>query len=163
AYVPTADYVAERLRAKLPKDVEIMAVTGRIPAAERERRVLDLEGASRRVLVATDCLSEGVNLQRLFDAVVHYDLAWNPTREEQLSLFELPDLVAKRDVLHEEWDAAADREKRSRTIFAQQTIDVDEVARELEETRAAIGSATDVGRFVTGALRGAGATVSGDS
>jgi hypothetical protein len=36
-----------------------------------------------RVLVATDCLSEGINLQHLFTAVVHYDLAWNPTRHEQ--------------------------------------------------------------------------------
>ncbi|WP_028649417.1 C-terminal helicase domain-containing protein [Nocardiopsis sp. CNT312] len=38
---------------------------------------------SRRVLVATDCLSEGVNLQHYFDAVVRYDLAWNPTRHDQ--------------------------------------------------------------------------------
>ena len=36
-----------------------------------------------RVLVATDCLSEGINLQHDFDAVVHYDLSWNPTRHEQ--------------------------------------------------------------------------------
>jgi hypothetical protein len=35
------------------------------------------------VLIATDCLSEGVNLQDAFSAVVHYDLAWNPTRHEQ--------------------------------------------------------------------------------
>jgi hypothetical protein len=35
------------------------------------------------VLVATDCLSEGVNLQEQFNAVVHYDLSWNPTRHEQ--------------------------------------------------------------------------------
>jgi superfamily II DNA/RNA helicase len=35
------------------------------------------------VLVATDCLSEGINLQDHFDAVVHYDLSWNPTRHEQ--------------------------------------------------------------------------------
>jgi hypothetical protein len=35
------------------------------------------------VLVATDCLSEGVNLQDGFQAVIHYDLAWNPTRHEQ--------------------------------------------------------------------------------
>ena len=33
--------------------------------------------------MATDCLSEGVNLQEHFQAVVHYDLAWNPTRHEQ--------------------------------------------------------------------------------
>jgi superfamily II DNA/RNA helicase len=36
-----------------------------------------------RLLVATDCLSEGVNLQAGFNAVLHYDLAWNPTRHEQ--------------------------------------------------------------------------------
>src|SRR5690606_20601848 len=39
--------------------------------------------SERRVLIATDCLSEGVNLQEHFDAVVHYDLSWNPTRHEQ--------------------------------------------------------------------------------
>ena len=36
-----------------------------------------------RVLVATDCLSEGVNLQEHYNAVVHYDLPWNPNRLEQ--------------------------------------------------------------------------------
>jgi len=35
------------------------------------------------VLVCTDCLSEGINLQDHFDAVMHYDLSWNPTRHEQ--------------------------------------------------------------------------------
>ena len=39
--------------------------------------------AEQRILVATDCLSEGINLQSLFDAVVHYDLSWNPTRHQQ--------------------------------------------------------------------------------
>jgi hypothetical protein len=34
-------------------------------------------------LVATDCLSEGINLQSLFDSVIHYDLSWNPTRHQQ--------------------------------------------------------------------------------
>jgi hypothetical protein len=37
----------------------------------------------QRLLVATDCLSEGINLQLLFDTVVHYDLSWNPTRHQQ--------------------------------------------------------------------------------
>ena len=43
----------------------------------------ELGKSDKRVLVATDCLSEGINLQDAFDAVVHYDLAWNPTRHEQ--------------------------------------------------------------------------------
>src|SRR5581483_3765332 len=39
--------------------------------------------AEQRLLVATDCLSEGINLQSLFDTVIHYDLSWNPTRHQQ--------------------------------------------------------------------------------
>ena len=35
------------------------------------------------MLVSTDCLSEGINLQDYCSAVVHYDLPWNPTRLEQ--------------------------------------------------------------------------------
>jgi len=42
-----------------------------------------MAAAEQRLLVATDCLSEGINLQSLFDAVVHYDLSWNPTRHQQ--------------------------------------------------------------------------------
>ena len=56
-----------------------------LPPDERQARIRDLtaDEARRPVLVATDCLSEGVNLQEHFQAVVHYDLAWNPTRHEQ--------------------------------------------------------------------------------
>jgi superfamily II DNA/RNA helicase len=45
--------------------------------------VKELSKSSYRVLVATDCLSEGINLQEAFNAVVHYDLPWNPNRLEQ--------------------------------------------------------------------------------
>ena len=58
-------------------------MTGLLPADERKTRVEALAEEDRRILVATDCLSEGINLQQGFDAVVHYDLAWNPTRHEQ--------------------------------------------------------------------------------
>ena len=54
-----------------------------MPAKERERRVDALGAHAQRVLVCTDCLSEGINLQHNFDAVMHYDLSWNPTRHEQ--------------------------------------------------------------------------------
>ena len=39
--------------------------------------------APLRVLIATDCLSEGINLQDHFTGVLHYDLPWNPNRLEQ--------------------------------------------------------------------------------
>jgi superfamily II DNA or RNA helicase len=234
-FIPTAHYVADALRRSL-KGVAVEAVTGELPPSEREQRVLALGEADKRVLVATDCLSEGINLQEHFDAVVHYDLSWNPTRheqregrvdrfgqstdpvrvltyfgadnridgivldvllrkhrairdslgisvpvpvdsnavleaimeglilrgrDEQLSLLDAPDLASERDVFHEEWNLAAEREKRSRTVFAQETIKVDDVSRELEASRAAIGSSEVVERFVRNALAAHHATISG--
>lgn len=82
-FIPTAEYVAGHLRKTLPGTVEVAAVTGTLPPAEREERVGELGKAGKRVLVCTDCLSEGINLQEHFDAVIHYDLSWNPTRHEQ--------------------------------------------------------------------------------
>jgi superfamily II DNA or RNA helicase len=86
-FIPTAEYVAAHLRSALGKGVHVEAVTGALPPAEREARIAALAAKSgrdgKRVLVATDCLSEGINLQEHFSAVVHYDLSWNPTRHEQ--------------------------------------------------------------------------------
>ena len=82
-FIPTAHYVADALRKALPSKVTVGAVTGELPPDEREARVEALGSARQRVLVCTDCLSEGINLQDNFDAVLHYDLSWNPTRHEQ--------------------------------------------------------------------------------
>jgi superfamily II DNA or RNA helicase len=82
-FIATAEYLATELRAALSKDVAVEAVTSELAPAEREARVNQLAETPKHVLVATDCLSEGINLQRDFDAVLHYDLSWNPTRHEQ--------------------------------------------------------------------------------
>lgn len=81
-YIATAHYVADHLKAKFPQ-ATIEAITGELTPEERRERVEDMGEADSRILVATDCLSEGINLQHLFTAVIHYDLAWNPTRHEQ--------------------------------------------------------------------------------
>jgi superfamily II DNA or RNA helicase len=82
-FIATADYVAAALREELPKDVALASVTSELAPTERETRINQLAETTQHVLVATDCLSEGINLQRDFDAVIHYDLSWNPTRHEQ--------------------------------------------------------------------------------
>lgn len=84
-FIQTAKYVHQHLAGALGK-VEVEVVTGELPSEERAVRIAALAERTvdaQRVLVATDCLSEGVNLQSDFQAVVHYDLAWNPTRHEQ--------------------------------------------------------------------------------
>jgi superfamily II DNA or RNA helicase len=81
-YIATAHYLGHHLALRI-KDVTVGVVTGELTSDERKVKVELLGNAEQRVLVATDCLSEGVNLQDHFDAVVHYDLSWNPTRHEQ--------------------------------------------------------------------------------
>lgn len=81
-FIPTAQYIAEFLNTEI-KGVTIGCVTGLLTPAEREERVAELETDDKRILVCTDCLSEGINLQDLFNAVIHYDLSWNPTRHAQ--------------------------------------------------------------------------------
>ena len=239
-FIATAEYVARELRKALPGDVQIVTVTGLLSAPEREQRIAQIDGSKMRILVATDCLSEGINLQHLFDAVLHYDLSWNPTRHEQregrvdrygqlsrtvrtitfygtdnridgivlqvllrkhqrikkatgvsvpvpgdpntvveailegLMLRKDPDpqfeqlvllegeLAPKEKELLQEWDRSADRERRSRTMFAQEGIKVEEVTRELDAVRAAIGSGVDVRRFFISAIPEFGGQVSGD-
>ncbi len=86
-FIQTAHYVGEHLRAALGEVGHVVeVVTGELPAEDRRARTVamaEAAGARYPVLVATDCLSEGINLQTLFSAVVHYDLSWNPTRHEQ--------------------------------------------------------------------------------
>ena len=83
-FVATAHYVYDALKSEFAKkDVTLECITGELVPGERKERVEALSTTRKRVLVATDCLSEGINLQQHFTAVVHYDLAWNPTRHEQ--------------------------------------------------------------------------------
>lgn len=86
-YLATAEHVKDALRKAFPK-INVQAVTGELTPDERRDRVAEMamddsEQEKQRILVATDCLSEGINLQQLFDTVIHYDLSWNPTRHQQ--------------------------------------------------------------------------------
>lgn len=85
-YIATADYLAESLQKALRRNypgVRVLSITGRLGDEERRAKVEELSTEPSRVLVATDCLSEGINLQDAFNAVLHYDLPWNPNRLEQ--------------------------------------------------------------------------------
>ncbi len=82
-YIATAEYLGEELSRQF-KNYEVAVVTGQLTPTERQERIESLKESDKPpLLVATDCLSEGVNLQEQFTAIVHYDLSWNPTRHEQ--------------------------------------------------------------------------------
>ena len=86
-YIATANYVAAALRSELEgkknSSVRVIPITGELSEDEREIRLQELQQYPQRVLVATDCLSEGINLQEHFTACLHYDLPFNPNRLEQ--------------------------------------------------------------------------------
>lgn len=238
-YIATAEYVAQALRQKFEKkgsQIRVIPITGSDSDDQRKERLEELVSYPQRVLVATDCLSEGVNLQEHFSAVIHYDLPWNPNRleqregrvdrygqcapvvksfllhgqdnpidkavldvlirkaveihktlgitvpvpmestsvseavfqslfdkaeasgqlslfgqveSEQLSLIDLLDDPSSMvSVVHKQWQQAVDRERASRTRFAQRAIKPAEVEQELIESDQVLGSEADVERFV---------------
>jgi hypothetical protein len=81
-FIATAEALGDELRKSFPL-YRVEVVTGVLPPEERRARVDAMEEHEKRILVATDCLSEGINLQGLFNSVIHYDLSWNPTRHQQ--------------------------------------------------------------------------------
>ena len=85
-FIETANYVGEHLAplltAKVPQ-LDLQVVTSEDPDELRRQRIEGMAGDRPRILIATDCLSQGINLQDLFTAVLHYDLPWNPNDLEQ--------------------------------------------------------------------------------
>jgi superfamily II DNA or RNA helicase len=83
-YILTAKYIGQHLKDLLKdKQCTIEVVTSEDHDDVRRQRIKALGNTPKRILIATDCLSEGINLQDSFTAVVHYDLPWNPNRIEQ--------------------------------------------------------------------------------
>ncbi|MCU1248741.1 MAG: helicase [Edaphobacter sp.] len=225
-FIATAEHVASGLRKAFPK-LCVEAVTGVLTPEDRRARVESMGIAPQRILVATDCLSEGINLQHLFDSVVHYDLSWNPTRHQQREgrvdrfgqsrvvrsvLLYSPDssidgavlevvlrkaeairkatgvtvplpeersavagallnalllrkgrseqlrldlgieLSTDTDELDRRWRDAEEGERRSRAVFAQNTLRPEEVIPEWQRWQTLLGGAEEVRRFLARAM-----------
>ncbi|MCS6905961.1 MAG: helicase-related protein [Bacteroidia bacterium] len=85
-YIQTAKYLGELFKEVLQpqySDLQIEVITGELSDEVRKEKIRSLMHAPKRLLIATDCLSEGINLQEGFNALIHYDLPWNPNRLEQ--------------------------------------------------------------------------------
>ncbi len=82
-YIATASYLGAYFKGKFSDAVDVQVITSMIPDEQRKEKIAAMSAAPRHLLIATDCLSEGINLQDQFNAVLHYDLPWNPNRLEQ--------------------------------------------------------------------------------
>ena len=241
-FIETANYLGEYLAPYLTAHIPnlvLEVVTSEDPDELRKQRIEEMDGGSSRILIATDCLSQGVNLQEMFTAVLHYDLPWNPndleqregrvdrfgqqasevkacllygadnpidgivldvllrkvreikrstginvpfpedsqsiidtitqslllnperriqTRQSPLqgTLFDFSDFgeaIAAKENVSRRIDEAAEREKVSRSIFAQNAIKAQEIEEDLRIVDEAIGDPTTVKDFVVGALK----------
>ncbi len=239
-YIATANYVGELLAPALQKrfpKLDVQIITSEIPDDLRKQRVEQMGKSAQRLLIATDCLSEGINLQQQFTGVIHYDLPWNPNRIEQregrvdrfgqtakvvkacllygsdnpidgivldvllrkvreikratginvpfpedsqsiidtitqalllnperkvhtrrnrhqveFNFGDLPEAAKSKASVSRKIDEAAEREKVSRSIFAQNAIKAQEIEQDLREVDEAIGDPSDVESFVTRSL-----------
>jgi len=82
-YVDTLEYLEEHVRDEFGDQVSIHTLYGELGDAERNERFQAFADADRGVLIATDVISEGMNLQYAANQVIHYELPWNPNRLEQ--------------------------------------------------------------------------------
>jgi len=86
-YIQTAKYLGnifkEQLKEKKYKSLNLEVITSELNDELRREKIEEMTKSPRRLLIATDCLSEGINLQEGFNAILHYDLPWNPNRLEQ--------------------------------------------------------------------------------
>lgn len=79
-YKDTLSYLAEQLKGQ---PYACFILHGDWSLTKRQEVFGAFDRATRAVLIATDVISEGLNLQRLSSCVVHYELPWNPNRLEQ--------------------------------------------------------------------------------
>lgn len=243
-YIQTANYLGEifkdHLKGKNFKNLHIEVVTSELNDELRREKITEMNKSERRLLIATDCLSEGINLQEGFNALLHYDLPWNPNRFEQregridrfgqqsdsvevallygsnnpidgvvlevllrkareirrsigisvpfpensasvmeavtnaillkpsvsvkqvthqLSMFEAEEIDAEKSRVAKAFEEAEQREKASRSIFAQNAIKAHEIEADLREVDEAIGDVKAVEQFVLDSLRFMGVQV----
>lgn len=243
-YIQTANYLGQifkdNLKGKNFKNLHIEVVTSELNDELRREKIEEMNKSERRLLIATDCLSEGINLQEGFNALLHYDLPWNPNRLEQregridrfgqqanmlevallygsnnpidgvvlevllrkareirrsigisvpfpensasvmeavtnaillkpsvsvkqvshqLSMFEAEEIVAEKNRVAKAFEDAEQREKASRSIFAQNAIKAHEIEADLREVDGAIGDVKAVEQFVLDSLRFMGVQV----
>ncbi len=243
-YIQTAKYLGtifqEQLQNKKYKSLHVEVITSELNDELRREKIESMISSPKRLLIATDCLSEGINLQDGFNAILHYDLPWNPNRLEQRegridrfgqrspsvevtllygsnnpidgvvlevllrkareirrsigisvpfpensasvmeavtnaillkpnisveqeyrqgSLFEVEEIKAEKNRVAKAFEEAEQREKASRSIFAQNALKPTEIEADLKEVDEAIGNVRAVEQFVVESLRFIGAQV----
>ncbi len=83
-YKDTLEYLEKELsKDKNLQKASVVTIHGEMNDGARREKFKDFRRARRGILVATDCISEGIDLQYMASKLIHYELPWNPNRLEQ--------------------------------------------------------------------------------
>jgi superfamily II DNA or RNA helicase len=123
-YKDTLDYLEKHLKTK---DFETFVMHGDMSLNARTEIFGKFDRAKKAILIATDVISEGLNLQRLASNVVHYELPWNPNRLEQRN-GRVDRIGQKREIVNIRTlvvDKSMDKEILDLLLEKQRTIELD--------------------------------------
>jgi hypothetical protein len=123
-YKDTLDYLEKHLKTK---DFETFVMHGDMSLNARTEIFGKFDRSKKAILIATDVISEGLNLQRLASNVVHYELPWNPNRLEQRN-GRIDRIGQKRDLVNIRTlvvDKSMDKEILDLLLEKQRTIEID--------------------------------------
>lgn len=88
-YVDTLEYIQEALHIKIKespikfKNICLFTIHGQMASQHRQDVYNDFLKAKEGILISTDCMAEGIDLQFSADQIINYELTWNPNRLEQ--------------------------------------------------------------------------------
>ena len=88
-YKDTLSYLENQLEKTARKrnsplnGFNVFTIHGGLAQSKRREVFRAFERTEKSICIATDCISEGIDLQRACAAMVHYELPWNPNRLEQ--------------------------------------------------------------------------------
>lgn len=87
-YKDTLDYLERSIKSEAKSsrrlsNVEIFTIYGDMNPPRRREVFGDFRDSKKGVLITTDCMAEGIDLQYASNQVIHYELPWNPNRLEQ--------------------------------------------------------------------------------
>jgi hypothetical protein len=59
------------------RGIKVVTLFGELYETQRKERFKEFEQAKHAVMIATDGISEGLNLQYIASRIIHYELPWN--------------------------------------------------------------------------------------
>jgi superfamily II DNA or RNA helicase len=123
-YKDTMDYLEKNCKSK---EYDTFTMHGDMSLNSRTETFGKFDRSKKAILVATDVISEGLNLQRLSSNIVHYELPWNPNRLEQRN-GRVDRIGQKREVVYIRTlviDKSLDKEILDLLLEKQRTIKID--------------------------------------